>query len=724
MEDFKIIDENQKFSKIKTPTVIQMENAECGAAALAIILHYYGAQAPLEKLRKDCGIGREGSKAINIVRAAKLHGLHCESFEVGEVEDCYHIRVPCILYWGFNHFVVLEGLTVNKVYINDPACGRRVLSWEAFGQEFTGVVIGMVPTKSFQKIKKSNLLKTLIFEQLGQFNGFYTFILLSSLFLILPGIALPAFAKIFIDDILIKGNISWLAALILGLMGTAIIRNILTWFQLHAILKYKIKFLSSNSARLIWRILHLPILFFQQRYIGDICYRAGGYQRIGDIVSVKLTMAFINLLLASVYITFIFLFSWQIATIVSVLTFAIYCVYLMTKRKVRDYTFQYLQLSGTLSGIETHTLQSVETIKACNEQDMFFDSWASKHAQTIDMQQKLMFVHQTANVFIKWFVGLANVLILAIGANMIIGGQLSAGSLIAIQTLSMSVFSPIMALFSFGQDIEAIKGDLNRIADISNYPIEQPRSCNVSEESSSNKTNKLDFKGVEYSYGLYDPTILKHIDINVQRGEKVSLVGTSGSGKSTIAKLAVGLLTPTKGKVYLNDLELQGNNKGNLSNSIGYVDQEIFLFEGTLRENLCFWKGGIDDADMLLAIDEVGLFDFFVQKGGLEFFITEGGSNLSQGQKQRVEIARALLYQPDMLILDEATSALDEAIERNLHEKISRKNIGVLTIAHRLSSVQNSDRIYVLDQGKIISVGTHTALLDSCALYNRLYQNE
>lgn len=715
-----LINEDGTFPKVNTPMLIQMEKTECGAASLGIIFWYYGAFLPLEKLRIECGVTRDGSNAYHLVQTAKKYHFECQSYFIEEVEDLRHIRAPFIIHWDFNHFVVVEGIEGNIAYLNDPSYGKKTVSLEDFSHSFTGVVIALAPDKNFKPIATKSAIVHFLKEEMQKNTSLVTFLLISGILLIATGLLLPGFSKIFIDDILLNDNSEWFAYLILGMVCTAVIRNVLSFFQQKFILNYKIDFVADKSGHLIWHLLHLPITFFQQRYIGDIAYRAQAFQRISGLLTNNLCAAFINLFSIVFYwLLIVFLFP-LIGFLFIIAAMVVYYVYKYSKEKIKEYSLQFLQLSGTLSGIQVNGVQSIEMIKATSGQEAFFNKWASTHAQVITAQQKLANINQYTNIIVTGVTALFNVLILTLGALFIMRGELSAGTLVAVQSLSMSLFEPILTLFNFSQEIEKLKGDFVRVNDLLVHRKETYDEVIIVPATS----NKLTLNQVTFGYSPFENPIISNFSLECRSGEKISIVGPSGSGKSTVAKLAVRLLLPQAGNIRFNDTDVYSISAKQFKHVMGYVDQEILLFEDTLRANLTLHEENITDDQIYQALEDADILEFVKERGGLELFIEEGGKNLSLGQRQRIEIARTLLFEPKILIMDEATSYLDPQTESKVLYNIKARGCGLIIITHRLSAVYDSDKIIVLQQGIIQGMGTHESLMENNHLYARLYKND
>ncbi len=719
--------------RTKTPLRLQMEAVECGAACLGIVLAYHGKYVPLEQLRYDCDVTRDGSKAGNILKGARSYGLQAKGLKK-EADALADLKTPAIIYWNFNHFVVLEGIdkVKNKVYLNDPAEGHRVVDWQTFDESFTGVVLTLEPAPEFQKGGTKPQLFANLTKRLAGYSKDLLFILAVSLLLLVPNIVVPLFAQVFIDHVLIEGMTDWLTPLLIGMGFTALMRGGGEYLKNHYLLRLETKMSLASASRFVWHVLRLPIDFFQQRYAGDIASRVETNDHLAHLLLGDLAKNFLNLLM----VVFIFglMCTYSLVLSAIVLFFALLNVYalrLIAEKRVAHYT-QMQQAEGKLAGVTMSGLQIIESIKAGGREDDFFKKWAGYLTKMINAEQKLASLSIWLNAIPQFLHALAVVLVLTIGSLYVMQGLLTIGMLVAFQSLMESFSHPIEELLSLGGKFQEAQGDMTRLDDIL-----QARTDAQTERNALNFNEKpniqlitrkleghIEFRNVTFGYSRLAPPLIENFNLKIAPGERVALVGGSGSGKSTVAKLLAGLYEPWSGEILLDGIPRHEIPREVINNSLAMVDQDIFLFEGTTKEVLTLWDATVGDNLIRQGAKDAEIHDTISsRKGGYESLIAEGGRNLSGGQRQRLEIARALIGNPAMLVLDEATSALDTQTERNIENALKRRACSVLVVAHRLSTIRDCDEIIVMRYGQIIERGTHDSLKDLDGFYSALIKH-
>jgi len=729
--------------RVKTPTVLQMEAVECGAASLAMVLGYFGRIVPLEELREACGVSRDGSKASNMLRAARKYGLAARGFK-REPESLTYISGPMIVHWNFNHFLVLEGFRKGRVYLNDPASGPLIVSTKEFDESFTGVVLTFEPGPDFQKGGSKRSLLIALKSRLHGSGAAVVFVVLSGLALVLPGLIIPAFAKVFVDDVLVGGLRSWIRPLMLAMGVTALVVAVLTWLQQSYLLRLETKLAASTSGRFFWHVLRLPFKFFTQRYGGEIGSRVGINDRVARMLSSELATT----MLSCVMVVFYALLMIQYDVLLTLIGVAVAAVNIAALRYVarrrKDANQRLLQEKGKLLGVAMGGLQTIETLKASGAESDFFTRWAGYHAKTINAQQQLGLYSQVLSVVPPLLLGINTALILGLGALKIMDGRMSMGMLVAFQTLMLSFVKPVNDLVALGGRYQEVEGDMNRIDDVLAYkprrsqelgggsaaiPVADPtpehdatRSFRISD--TGKLEGFLEIRDVTFGYSPLEPPLIDGLSLSLQPGSRVALVGGSGSGKSTIAKLVCGLYEPWTGEVSFDGIKRCHIAQTRLNSSFAFVDQDIFLFEGTIRENLTLWDDTIPEVDVVRAAKDAAIHDVIAARPrGYAGNVDEEGRNFSGGQRQRLEIARALAGNPSILVLDEATSALDAATEQLIDDRLRQRACTTLTVAHRLSTIRDADEIIVLDGGRVAQRGSHEVLLSQGGLYERLIRS-
>ena len=708
----------------KVPTVLQMEAVECGAASLAMIMGYYKKYLPLEVLRVDCGVTRDGVKASNMLKAARRHGFVAKGFRK-EPEELKDILLPAIIHWNFNHFVVLEGFVKDKVFINDPASGPRTISEEEFDMAFTGVVLTFEPGTEFQPSgKKNNFFESLSNWLIGSRTAI-TYLVLIGLLMVIPGLIIPAFSKIFIDDILLGGKNEWLKPLLWTMGLVVILQAVLTGLQQHYLLKMETKVAISNAGKFFWHIFRLPVEFFQQRSAGDIGNRLQSNDTVAAFLSREMAETAIGFLTILFYLAVMMQYSVTL-TLVSFLAACLSIAYLLyASNQIETMNKQLLQDRGKVMGFSVSGLYIIETLKASGSESDFFAKWSGYHAKEINTQQKLGKTSQIL-IHLPEFLGeFADVIVLFVGGLIIMSGNLTIGSLIAFQGLLRSFMTPVNSLTQMGMKMKQVQGDINRLEDVFNYKLDENVLREVEVDNEDDAYRKLEgfieVKDLTFGYNPWDPPLIENFNLTLKPGSRVALVGGSGSGKSTVARLISGINKPWSGEILFDGASRENLPRSVIINSMAVVDQDITMFDGSIRENLTMWDGTIQENYMIQAAKDACIHDdIAIRDKGYDHKVTEGGTNFSGGQRQRLEIARALATNPSILILDEATSALDVNTEKVVDENIRRRGCTCIIVAHRLSTIRDCDEIIVMDRGKIVQRGTHDGLKNVEGLYSQL----
>ncbi|MEM9755971.1 MAG: cysteine peptidase family C39 domain-containing protein, partial [Pseudomonadota bacterium] len=692
-------------------TVLQIEATECGAASLAMISESYGAKIPVDRLREMCGVSRDGAKASGIIKAARALGMVAKGFRV-ELEAIGHVDLPAIVFTDFSHFMVLEGFNARSVFLNDPAMGRRKVGWDEFDEMFTGVVLTFKPGDGFEKTNARESRFASVLRRTQGFRVAILLVLVISLGLVLPGIALPIFSRAFVDEVLINGNANWLAAILGGMALTAVVRFVLTEFQRYTLMRFESEFASRGARALLDHVLKLPLSYFGTRYTGEIANRVGLTDGLAALIAGKLAQLFLSAITAVFFAAFMFLYSWVVAAAVLGLSVLLLAVIALTSR-IASELHRKLSIEGAkLGGIALAGLRDIETYKAAGSEQFLFQRWLSVKSQVVSLQQTLGRKLLPVQAGQGLIAAITSAAVLILGGRGVMAGDLTIGTLVALQTLAASFIAPVAALAGLIVEFQQAGSFTERIDDILDHPVDRrfsvaPVAVPATEPSTA---AALVLDNVSFGYNPIEPPLIDAFDLTVGPGKRVALVGGSGSGKSTLGRLAAGLLHPATGEVLIGGTALVSADPAR-AQTIGYVDQETALFEGTVRDNLTLWDRSIHERQMIQAAKDADIHGVISSRSGhYESLVKESGANFSGGQRQRLEIARALTLDPAILILDEATSALDTLSEAAVMEAVVARGCGLIVISHRLSTVRDCDEIIVLDRGVPVERGTHAEL--------------
>ncbi len=705
--------------RVKTPTLIQMEPAECGAAALGIVLAYYGKFLTLESLRKACAVSRDGCRLDNMIRAAQAYGLKCKAYQSDLTEIDGH-PVPMILFWRFNHFVVLEGVRGDKIYLNDPSHGPLVVSQDEFDRAYTGVLLSLEPTEGFEPYPKKTALWRSLLPRLKGSGAALVFVIIAGIGLASVGLIAPLFSLFFLDEIFIGNHREWLLPLLIGMGLVTLLQWVFFWLQRHYLMRLEIKISLTQSARFFHHLLHLPIPFFAQRMAGDLDNRLSLNDRVAALLSDRLASIAVQAVGTLMFLVAMLFCDVTLASVCVVTAILNLLILRFTAEKRISENLKLIRIMGRLMGTSMHGLAVIETLKASGTESDFFIKWSGLHARVLNAFQELGRVTNQLFAFPPFLMALNGVLVLWLGSHKIIEGQLTIGTLVAFQGLMAGFLAPIQEFVNFGAELQNMQGELSQLDDILNVPVEQVSQENPTQVAALQVTGEMVLRGVSFGFVPWEAPILQDIDLHLKPGARVAIVGRSGCGKTSLASLVAGLYQPTHGELAIDGRHRSAYLASTLHQAIAFVNQDIVLFEGTIAENLSLWDKTIPEGLLVQAVKDACIYEELCARGGLQAQVSEGGMNFSGGQRQRLEIARALATNPAVLILDEATSALDAQTESQVEANLRARGCSCLVVAHRLSTVRNSDEIVVLEAGRIVQRGTHQQLAVVPGVYREL----
>ena len=710
----------------KVPVVMQLEALECGAASLAMIMAYYGKWVPLEQVRSDCGVSRDGSRAKNIYLAAENYGFTVEAFRMSPEALKEQGHFPCIIHWNMNHFVVLDGFKGKWVYLNDPARGAVRVSWEEFDRSFTGVVIIPVPSEHFEPGGKPRSTIDFARKRLTGAGAAVAFVMLTTVISYLFGIANSVTSRIFMDRLLTGKNREWLYPFILFLILLAVIQLVTAWAQAVYSLRINGKMAVVGHSTYMWKVLHMPMEFFSQRLAGDIQSRADMNAAIAGTLVNTFAPLILNAAMMVFYLV-LMLRQSPLLTLIGLVTIILDIVMARLISEMRvNITRVQMRDAGKLEAATVTGIEMIETIKASGAENGFFRKWAGYQASVNTQEVKAAKTNQLFGIIPSFFSTLANYAVLILGIWLTMQGRFTLGAVMMFQGFLSSFMSPALLLVGAGQTIQEMRTQMERVEDVMAYPVDENSLDHEAEVTELSKLRgNIELKNITFGYSRLEEPLIRDFSLSLKTGSRVALVGASGCGKSTISKLISGLYEPWSGEILFDGRPRSAYPREVMTGSLAVVDQDIIMFEDTIANNIRMWDDTIQDFEMILAARDAQLHDDIVRlPGGYQHKLQSGGRNLSGGQRQRLEIARVLAQDPMIIILDEATSALDAKTEYEVVNAIRDRGITCIVIAHRLSTIRDCDEIIVLDHGVVAERGTHEELMKHGAVYAELVSSE
>ena len=700
--------------RVKVPTVLQMEETECGAASLGMVLAHFGRYVALDELRQRCSVSRDGSKANNMLAAARGYGLTAKGFR----RPFPHLGdspLPAILFWRFSHWVVLEGFRPDAILINDPAAGRRAVPLDEAERDYSDVCLQFSPGETFTPggVRARWVQDLLARTKIG-LPGF-VLAAIAGLFLVVPGVLVPLFTTVFVNTVIAGSPGTNIAGLLVAVAATAALIGVLTLLQQWFLASLQTRLTVSGSYRLVDHLLHLPVQFFTQRFPGVLVSRLDQVDNISSLLAGPLVTASVSLVGLLAYGTAMIIYSPAL-TAIGVVAAGINVAALVIVSRQRDAANQLqLRESARLNGLSMSTISSIESVKTSGAEDSAFERWAGFQARYLNASQQMGKLTNGLSVVPTTLASLTTVLVLGIGGLQVMSGVLTLGMFVGFQALMASFLAPINELVGLAGQVQTAQGQLVQINDVTSSVVDPQFAAHPPSPAggpSRRLQGRLELRDIEFGYARLGEPLIRDFNLTIEPGQRVALVGGTGSGKSTIVRLIMGLYRPWSGQILFDGRPREEWDRGLVTTSVAYVDQQILLFDGTIRDNLTMWDDSLPQSQVIAAARDACIHsDIAVRTGGYESLVAEGGRNFSGGQRQRLELARALVLDPSIIVLDEATSALDSATERLIDRQLRSRGATSLIIAHRLSTIRDCDEILVLDAGRIVQRGTHDQLI-------------
>ncbi len=723
--------------RLRTPHIPQLEAAECGAASLGIVLAHFGRWVPLEELREACGVSRDGANAAGIVRAGERYGLRVRGWRKN-AESLDDVDLPAILFWEFNHFLVLEGVSGGQYHLNDPANGRRSVSRSTFDEAFTGIVLTAERMPSFRAGGEPPSLVRALWPWLRETRGALASVTLAGLLLAVPALALPILLGIFVDEVLIgsdRGRGAWIIAAML-LAGVTV--YLLTWLQQAMLRRIAIRLAITHAQRLLWRLFRLPTQYFAHRFAGDLASRLSLIDQIAASATGQLMSTVVELIVSALLFVLMVVYDPLIGVIVGAIALGNVAVTRVLSRRRLDQNRQLRREQALLFGIETSGLRQIDSIRATAAENDFFARWSGYQARELTARQRFTELGYLNAALPRFFVALSGMAVLGLGGWRVVEGDLTIGELFAVYMLASSFLTPIGRFVQFADAFQLLEADLQRVADVlgaeedvaltaaeAHQRDAQPGAV-ASLNGRPQLAGRLQLHNVSFGYRRDADPLIDGLSLTIEPGQRIAVVGPTGSGKSTLLRLINGEYTPWSGEILFDGVPAREIPRPVLAASLATVDQQVVLFDGSVRDNLTLWNAAVADTDLIAAARDAMIHEGIVgRSGGYDAHIQEGGRNFSGGQRQRLEIARALVNRPSLLLLDEATSTLDAATEERIDDALRRRGCSCLIVAHRLSTIRDCDQIIVLDRGREVQRGVHVDLIaEPDGIYAQLVQSQ
>lgn len=709
----------------KVPVIMQMETLECGAASLAMVCAYYDKWIPMEQIRLDCGVSRDGANAKNILIAARSYGFTAKGYRYEPENLRKYGKFPCIIHWNFNHFVVLAGFRGKKAVINDPAKGSYSVSMETFDRSFTGVCLMFEPDESFMPSGRQKSVFSFAVGRLRGARAAVAFVVITTLISALIGVIMPAFSRVFIDRLLTNVSPDWFYPFMVALTVISALQLIVSALEVYYSNRISGKLATVGSTTFLWKVLHLPMEFFSQRLAGDIQGRQESNAGIAGSVVNTFTPLALNAIVMVFYLVVMIRYSRALTLVgLASLTINAFMARMISRKRI-NITRVQMRDAGKLAGATIAGVEMIETIKASGAENGFFQRWAGYQASVNSQKVRYTKINQYMGMIPLAVSTITGTVILTLGIWFAMEGNFTVGMIMAFQSMLSSFSAPVETFISAGQTMQEMRTQMERIDDVMMYRDDECYRSEGKEDSLAKLKGSIELRNITFGYSRLAEPVIKDFSLTVKPGEMIALAGSSGCGKSTIARLIAGLYQPWSGEILYDGKRFSEVDRDVFTGSIAVVDQEITLFEDTVSDNIKMWDSSIEDFEMIMAARDAQMHEEIMQRdGGYHHLIAEGGKNFSGGQRQRLEIARVLAKDPTVVILDEATSALDARTEYDVVNAIRDRGITCIVVAHRLSTVRDCDRIIVMDDGAVAEQGTHDELYAEGGIYTRLISSD
>ena len=714
--------------RVRTPLFLQLEAAECGAACLGALLAHHGRWEPMERLREACGVGRDGTSAADIVRAGERYGLKVQGWRV-EVEELAAKELPAILFWEFNHFVVLEGISRGRYLLNDPANGRRAVGAATFDRGFTGLLLTAEPAAEFEAGGERPSIIRHVRPWLRGNTGALAYAAAAGLLITAAGLALPLLAGWFTDATLGSGASAGFAVSAAAAAGVVV--YLATLLQRRALRKLAIRLSVVESDRMMRHLLRLPLRYFAHRFAGDVAARPSLVDSVARRVAGGVVVVALELVTSLALLALMLVLDPVTGGIVAAIGALSVLIMIALRRLRTDENRRLRREQALVAATATSGLRNIDSLRAASRLDGLFARITGYQARELTARQRFMELGYVIAALPTLALLAGSIAVIAYGGTRLAAGAVTLGELLTLYLLAGNFLVPVGRFVQSADALEILEADFQRIDDV----LAAPSAIDPPEPGDAGGTvgvatvagrlrlaGRVEFRAVTFGFDADSPPLIRDFNLTLEPGRRVAVVGPTGSGKSTLLRLANGEYTPHSGEILFDGVPADRVPAAVMASSVATVDQEVVLFAATVRENLTMWNPATSTRDLLAAASDSLIHDeIMARAGGYEEPVIEGGRNFSGGQRQRMEICRALVNNPSVLFLDEATSSLDAVSEHLIDDAIRRRGCTCLIVAHRLSTIRDCDEIIVLDRGVQVQRGTHEELLaEESGIYRSL----